>query len=189
MPIEGNQAVFVNKLKLTLRPMIGVIGVAPAEAPAPTLLAGLHGGNLDHNGVGEGAVVYLPVYVPGALLSLGDGHALMGDGELTGSGLEVATKTTIRVELLKNVGLTRPWVRDGERFSAVGFGADTDTAISDAALAMTELLARRHDLTFEDAYLLVGLVGDGVLCQTCQHPHVPAIVRIEVPWACVSPWP
>src|SRR5204863_1534762 len=88
-------------LSVPVRPMLGCIGTAPAPANgAPrTGDSGDYGGNMDFNEVVEGATVYLPVAVPGALLYFGDGHALQGDGELNGDALETSLDVEITVEV------------------------------------------------------------------------------------------
>ena len=86
LSIESDGALFSPGVRVPLRPMIGTIGTAPAGPGVPTYYPGPHGGNLDINDVTVGATIYLPVNVEGALLALGDVHAGMGDGELTGGG-------------------------------------------------------------------------------------------------------
>ena len=89
--------------------MLGCVGVAAPGDFAPTSgPAGSYGGNLDYNSVGEGATVILPVYHPGALLYVGDGHALQGDGEPTGNGIETSMDVEFSVEVRKNSKVTGP---------------------------------------------------------------------------------
>ena len=96
-------------LQFTARPMLGCIGVAAPGDFAPTSApSGNYGGNLDYNEIGEGATVVLPVFHPGALLFLGDGHALMADGEPTGTGVETSMDVEFSVELKKNAAVTGP---------------------------------------------------------------------------------
>ena len=82
IPIENNEAVFNEQIRLPLNPMIGVIGVAPEEGDISCGTPGNHGGNMDTTLIGEGATIYFPVFHEGALFSLGDVHAAMGDGEV-----------------------------------------------------------------------------------------------------------
>src|SRR5699024_8756353 len=89
VPIENEQAIFNDKIKIPLNQMIGVIGVAPEGGPVPTGTPGAHGGNMDTQIITEGAEVYFPVFTDGALFALGDFHAAMGDGEVGGSGIEI----------------------------------------------------------------------------------------------------
>src|SRR5262245_61367564 len=105
----------VIKLEFPAKPMLGCVGVAPAGDFAPTSgPSGSYGGNLDYNEIGEGSVVMLPVYHPGALLFLGDGHALQADGEPTGTGIETSLDVEFTVEVRKKANLTGPRVETAE---------------------------------------------------------------------------
>ena len=98
-PVSG-----IVKLEFPAKPMVGCVGVAPAGDFAPTSgPSGSYGGNLDYNEIGEGTVVMLPVYHPGALLFVGDGHALQGDGEPTGNGIETSMDLEFTVDVRKKV--------------------------------------------------------------------------------------
>src|SRR5689334_16271627 len=83
--VEGGTLVCDNGVRFPARPMVGVIGTCPADGEYPTAKPGPHGGNLDFNRMRVGAIAHLPVFVPGALFALGDLHASMGDGEVTGT--------------------------------------------------------------------------------------------------------
>lgn len=97
MPIENGCITFSDKVKLPLRPMIGVIGVAPANGEAiPCGSPGFHGGNMDNTMVTIGSTIYFPVFAPGALLAMGDLHAAMGDGEICGTGVEAPVPSASR---------------------------------------------------------------------------------------------
>ena len=97
------------KLEFPARPMLGCIGVAAAGDFVPTSgPAGPYGGNLDYNEIGEGATVILPVYHAGGLLFMGDGHALMADGEPTGTGVETSMDVEFSVEVKKAAKVTGP---------------------------------------------------------------------------------
>src|SRR5262245_55297839 len=103
------------KLEFPAKPMLGCVGVAPAGDFAPTSApSGSYGGNLDYNEIGEGTTVILPVYHPGALLFIGDGHALQGDGEPTGNGGETSMAVEFTVQLRKKANLTGPRVETSE---------------------------------------------------------------------------
>ena len=89
-------------------PMVGVIGTAPAEGSIACGHAGMHGGNMDSNLIKKGARVYFPVRVEGALLQMGDVHATMGNGEISGTGVETAGKIKVNTALIKNFELNWP---------------------------------------------------------------------------------
>src|SRR5215217_3776185 len=93
-------------MRLPLRPMVGVIGTAPADGVIYTAAPGPQGSNIDVNAVTLGARVHLPVHVPGALLAIGDVHASMGDGEVSGTGIEIAGEVTVRVDLVPGAALS-----------------------------------------------------------------------------------
>ncbi len=97
----AGEIIWNGKLRLPCRPMIGVIGVSPASGEIPTGTPGAHGGNMDTKLITAGTTLYLPVFVEGANLCLGDLHALMADGEVVICGVEVAGEVTLRVDVLK----------------------------------------------------------------------------------------
>ena len=106
IPIRDQQLLFSDEIILPLNPMIGVIGVAPAGEPISTGTPAEHGGNMDTKLIKEGATLYLPIFVEGALFALGDLHAAMGDGEIGGSGVEVAGEVIVTLDLIKEQTLS-----------------------------------------------------------------------------------
>ena len=107
VPIRDGMAIF-NNIFLPIRPMIGVIGVAPSGDAVPCVSPGPHGGNMDTADIIAGNKLYLPVFIPGAYLALGDLHAVMGDGEVGGTGVEIRGEVTIKINVLKDIVLTHP---------------------------------------------------------------------------------
>ena len=113
--IRDNKILFDDVLELDVDPMIGVIGTAPeGEEGIPTITPGKHGGNMDCKKITAGSIIYLPVNVDGGLLSMGDIHALMGDGEVFICGLETAGEVTVKVSVLKNTKLPVPFLYSRE---------------------------------------------------------------------------
>jgi len=166
VPIADGQADF-HGIRIPLRPMIGVLGVAPESGSWVTMDCGPYGGNMDTNDVAAGATVYLPVSQPGGLLVLGDCHAVMGDGEIGGQGLEVAATVNLRVgiepePISRHVYL----VRDG-RLMVVGCGERIADAVKDAALEMMAILERAGVLDEFNAMKLLGLAGETLFGQHC----------------------
>ena len=157
IPFEGGM------LTCAPRPMIGTIGTAPAREPASSLHYGPdHGGNLDCPEVRPGATVFLPVNVPGALLSLGDVHALMGDGEITGTALETSADVTIKVSVTPAQGeIFSPAPRlDGEDFiGSIGCAStkSVDANIKSAIADMTHRLVCQSRLSINDAVQIINL--------------------------------
>lgn len=160
-------------------PMIGTIGVAPAEAGAFSVVPPTrNGGNMDIRHVGAGATLYLPVAVEGALLSLGDGHAAQGDGEVCGTAIETTSQATIRVSLERDRHLPAPMLltdprshRTGRAFATTGIGPDLITAARDATSAMIAEIARRTTLSEIDAYLLASVAGDLKISEVVDVPN------------------
>lgn len=152
------------KLEFPTHPMLGCIGVAAPGDFAPTSApAGNYGGNLDYNQIAEGATVILPVFHPGALLYLGDGHAIMADGEPTGTGVETSMDVEFSVEILKNAGLSGPRVRTADELIALGaqpeFVSALDHALQMATTDMVRWITKEYGVEEWAAHQLIGAVG------------------------------
>jgi acetamidase/formamidase len=143
------------------RPMLGCIGVAPAGDFAPTSgPSGAYGGNIDYNRIGEGATVHLPVYQPGALLFIGDGHALQGDGEPMGAGLETSMDVQFRVTVRHGAALAGPRLETAEVIASIGsqaeFASSMNRGLQLATSDMVDWLVRDYGLQPWEAHLLIG---------------------------------
>ncbi len=152
------------KLEFPARPMLGCVGVAAPGDFVPTSgPAGSYGGNLDYNEIGEGSTVFLPVYHPGALLFLGDGHALMADGEPTGTGVETSMDVEFAVSLIKAANLTGPRVETTDYIISLGaqpeFVSSLDRALQLATTDMIRWLTTVYQLEPWAAHQLIGAVG------------------------------
>src|SRR5205085_4371644 len=121
----------LKNFTLPVRPMMGCVAVAPRGAAVPAGDSAITGGNMDSNDIVEGTTVLLPVVEPGALLYLGDGHAIMGDGEITGSGLETSMDVEFTVELVHGLNMT-PRVETPTQLIALGYGGSLDDAFKNA---------------------------------------------------------
>ncbi len=172
--------VHFGDLRFPAHPMVGVIGTAPAGPGISTSYAGPHGGNMDNRYIGAGSRVHLPVAVDGALLGIGDIHAAMGDGEITFIGLEICAEVTVRIELAKGAGTTRPLVETDEHWVTTGEGEDLGDAARMAANEMVDLLQQRLGLSFEDAYMLMSAAVDVQICQCCEPGEFPVTTRAVV---------
>jgi amidase len=159
VPIAGGVARLPGGFEVPVRPMIGVLGVAPAGAPVPCGSPGAHGGNMDTRLIGEGAVVYLPVAAPGALLAAGDLHAAMGDGEICGTGVEVAGSVTLRVDVRRDLELVNPVVETAEVVATIASADTLDEAAALATRDMAGLVMRRLGLTIAEATMLMSAAG------------------------------
>jgi len=154
----------VIKLEFPAIPMLGCIGVAASGDFAPTSgPAGSYGGNMDYNRVREGATVILPVHHPGALLYLGDGHALMGDGEATGNGVETSMDVEFSVDLARKMALDGPRLENEESIISIGsqpeFVSSLDRALQMATTDMVKWLVSEYKLEPWAAHLLVAFQG------------------------------
>lgn len=145
---------------IPLRKMIGVIGTAPKKDGVNTGTPHDHGGNLDTILIGEGAHVYLPVNVDGALLAMGDMHSSMGDGEIMGSGLEVGGTINVTVEVLKDTKLPLPLIETDELYVTLGSRETMEEASKVALNNMVDLIQTKTDLTFNQAGMLLSMAGD-----------------------------
>jgi amidase len=161
--VRDGHVVFGPDLSIPLRPMVGCVGTAPrpGAGAVSTAYSGPHGGNMDQPVVAEGARVWLPVAVDGALVSLGDVHACQGDGELSGVALEAPAEVTVTIDLVPGAGIDWPWVELPDGRVAVCTVAPTwSEARSLAVDAAMRAVERDLGLEAGDALGLVSLVGD-----------------------------
>jgi len=111
---------------------------------------------MDFSGIREGATVYLPVAQPGALLYVGDGHALQGDGELNGNALETSLDVEITVELLREKKLQGPRVENAESLMSIGLAGSLDDAFAEATSDLASWLQEDYRLTGSETAILLG---------------------------------
>ncbi|HKF41237.1 MAG TPA: acetamidase/formamidase family protein [Candidatus Acidoferrum sp.] len=145
-----------------LKPMMGCVGVAPdlASAPPGTGDSGRWGGNMDFNEIVEGATVFLPVNVPGALLYVGDGHAAQGDGELTGNALETSMDVEFTVNVLPGKRLPSPRVESSSHLMAMGLGGSLDDAFREATANMADWLMNDYKLAASEVAQVLGSAAE-----------------------------
>ncbi|HSU88313.1 MAG TPA: acetamidase/formamidase family protein [Terriglobia bacterium] len=150
-----------------LRPFWGVIAVAPPAAMGrvPSGPPSMFGGNMDNRDLVAGATLYLPVFVPGALLSIGDGHAAQGYGEVCLSAIETSLKGEIQVVLHKNKSLKQPRAETPTHFITMGLSPDLDEAAKIATREMLDWLVDMKGLSRDDAYMLASATMDLVVTQ------------------------
>jgi acetamidase/formamidase len=153
---------------LTLSPFFGSIGVAPPPLSGRLSSGppGYHAGNLDNKELGVGSSLFLPVHVEGALLSIGDGHALQGDGEVSGTAIETSLSGRIRVTLHKDKRLTWPRAETTTHIITMGLDPDLDEAARLATREMIRYLVDERGLTAADAYILCSVAVDLRVTQT-----------------------
>ena len=185
--VSADSAELLPGLTVPRIPMIGTIGVAPSEpGQTPLLVPTEAGGNLDIRNVGRGAVLRLPVRVPGALLSVGDAHASQGDGEVCGTGVETTASMQLRLDLEKGRARRTPMLetttasaRAGAALVTTGVGPDLFEAARVATLQMVEEVSRRTGLAEVDAYLLLSIVGDLKISEVVDAPNWVVSMHLE----------
>jgi len=147
----------LGQLRLHLAPMLGCFGVAPEhEQSISTSTSGPYGGNMDYRGCVAGTVIYFPVFTPGALLFLGDGHAVQGDGEIAGTGIEIAMEVEFQVELIKNKIIHWPRGENKDEIFTLGNARPLDQALQHATTEMVRWLKEDYGLDAVSAGLLLG---------------------------------
>jgi len=151
-------------LTIPLRPMVGIIGVSPTT-DFSNRRPGKHGGNLDCVDVTEGNTLWLPVHAKGALLSLGDVHAAMGEGEVGGTGIEIDAEVTITVQLHPQGGLDGPVISTPSKTAFLESGPDVREAMQAALDRAVRWLARRKNITEMDATIAASISGNARICQ------------------------
>jgi len=161
-PAGATSVQFAPGITLPMAPFFGSIGVAP-----PPLVGrissrppGYYGGNLDNKDLVVGSTLYLPVHVPGALLSIGDGHAMQGDGEVTGTALETSLRGTFELRVIKGARLKWPRAETPTKYIAMGLSEDLNEATRLAVREMVDFLMVEKKLSRDDAYMLCSLAAD-----------------------------
>jgi amidase len=146
--------------EIPLRPFLGCVGVAPPGGEARmSVTPGEWGGNMDTPEASPGHTLYLPVNVPGALLYLGDGHAVQGDGEVAGTGLEIAMKVRVQVGLLKGKAIRWPRFENDEYLMALGAYRPLDDALRIAFTELVGWVRTDYGLSDLDTYELLSKVA------------------------------
>ena len=159
-PVDG-EAIRFRDLEIPVEPVIGTIGVAPGEERYTTLVPHDHGGNLDTTDITAGNTVYFPVFQEGAMLAMGDCKAAMADGEMCGTGAEIATEIDLTLELIDEpaIGLGRPLVETPDAWKLLASAETLEEACELANRDAIGLLSAEHDLDLTQAYMLSSLVG------------------------------
>ena len=189
--VEGDTITMVsNGVTFPKRPMFGVIGVAPASGEIPTFAADRHGGNMDDNQNGIGATIHLPVFQPGGQLAIGDMHASMGDGEISGTGVEIGGTGIIKVDLIKGKAAGWPVTETKDSWITHGTTADNiDDALKNAVEEAAKLLVDEWGFTMEDAFIFLSVAGDLGIAQYCHPSPGSVIAKMRVPKISRAPKP
>ncbi|MDE3065685.1 MAG: acetamidase/formamidase family protein, partial [Acidobacteriota bacterium] len=170
-----------ERVSFPARPMFGVIGVSPESGDISTFLAGPHGGNMDDHVHGIGATLHMPVFQSGAQLAIGDMHASMGDGEISGTGVEIGGTGLIKVDLIKSKSARWPVTETADAFYTHGTAeASLDDALQSACEEASRLLVDEWGFTPEDAFMFLSVAGDLGIAQYCHPCPGSVIARMRV---------
>ncbi len=179
VPRAGERAEFLPGVRVPIVPFCGEIGVAPVDGPRSTIPPDVHGGNMDTRHLSAGATLFLPVFHEGARMSMGDGHAAQGDGEVCGTAIETPMRALVRLTVRKDVHVSGPEFQTadvttpaGRRYATDGVGPDLNQAARDAVGRMIDWLGREHGISAIDAYLLTSVAIDLRISEIVDMPNV-----------------
>jgi amidase len=163
LPIQDGEVIVSDRVRLPLHPMIGCLGLAPAQGATSSLSPAMPwAGNYDLTQIAPGATVLFPAQVPGGLFSLGDLHAAMGEHEATFIAIECAGSATVRLDVRPGMALETPRIETADRIFVIGLSScgDYSAARLQAARLLYELLTREAELTPREAYIVISARGD-----------------------------
>lgn len=163
LPIQDGEVIVSDRIRLPLRPMIGCLGLAPAQGETSTLSPAMPwAGNYDLTQIAPGATILFPAQVPGGLFSLGDLHAAMGEHEATFVAIECAGAAAVRLDVRPGLHLETPRIETADRVTVLGLSpcGDDGAARLQAARLLFDLLTGEWRLTPHEAYILISAQGD-----------------------------
>jgi acetamidase/formamidase len=166
---------------IPLEPFFGSMGVAPAPelGRVSSNPPGKHAGNLDNKELGVGSTLYIPVFAPGALFEVGDGHGAQGDGEVDQTAIETSLRGRIQLTVRKNMGkLTWPRAETATDYISMATDPDLMVATKAAIQEMVDFLAATKKLTKHEAYQVVSLAGNVAVTQLVDKPNHGVHVRL-----------
>ncbi|QLE54256.1 acetamidase/formamidase family protein [Nostoc sp. TCL26-01] len=158
-------------IKIPLKPFFGILGVATPENARSSVPPGNYGGNIDNRELQAGSRIFLPVFVPGALFSIGDGHSAQGDGEVNVTAIETSMNGRIQLKLRKDLHFVTPIADTATDIITMGFAPTLDAALELALQNMIDFLTKFANLSPEDAYVLCSLAVNFHITQVVNSPH------------------
>lgn len=178
---EKNEVEFADGIRIPLKPFAGVMGVAPdTDEMLNTIPPRANGGNLDDPNLVAGTTVYFPVFVAGALFSIGDTHAVQGHGEVSGTAMETPMRIVYEISVIKGGrSIAEPQYETDEYYATTGFATTIDEAAKKATRYMIDYLVETRGLSREQAYMLCSLAGDLKVAETVDVPHM--LVTMHMP--------
>lgn len=175
-----NTVRFADGINIPLKPFPGVLGVAPdTDSLLSTIPPRANGGNMDDPNIVEGTTVYLPVFVEGALFSIGDAHAAQGLGEVCGTAIEAPMKFLVEIELLKGSSIEEPQYENEDVYAVTAYATTIDEAAKKATRYMIQYLTKNYGLSRNDAYMLCSLAGDLKIAEVVDVPHMLVTMSIK----------
>lgn len=160
-----------SSIKIPLKPFFGILGVATPQSDRNSIPPGCYGGNIDNRELQAGSRIFLPIYVPGALFSIGDGHSAQGDGEVNVTAIETSMNGKITLKLRKDLSFTTPIAETSTDIITMGFAQTLDAALEEALKNMIDFLERFANLSAEDAYVLCSLAVNFRITQVVNSPQ------------------
>ncbi len=157
---DDGHLVFPSGLRLPLAPSVGFIATTPTYPQSSASDSGPYGGDIDMKELVAGSTIYLPVFVPGGMLTLGDVHAVVGDGAVAGTGAETSADIHMRVSIEKGMDIEGPRALTPDYFVVLSYGEDLGPAMKQAVRGMVEFLVQEKGMPPYDAYTLLSIAGD-----------------------------
>jgi len=173
-------AEFEPGIVVPLKPFFGSMGVAPAPAAGRVSSnpPGRHAGNMDNKELVAGSTLYIPVFAPGALFEIGDGHVAQGDGEVDQTAIETSLRGRLQLTVRKGMALTWPRAETATDYISMGADPDLTVATKIAIQEMVDFLAATKGLSKHRAYQLVSIAGNVAVTQLVDKPNVGVHVRL-----------
>jgi acetamidase/formamidase len=173
-------AEFLPGIVIPLKPFYGSIGIAPAPelGRVSSNPPGRHAGNLDNRELIAGSTLYIPVFAPGALLEIGDGHAAQGDGEVDQTAIETSLRGRLQLTVRKDMKLKWPRAETPTDYISMATDPDLVVATKTAIQEMVDFLVSEKKLTRHQAYQLVSIAGNVAVTQLVDKPNLGVHVRL-----------
>lgn len=163
--VKEGKVIFGNGIEIPVSPMVGVIGTAPKTRAVANMTPGEHGSNMDNTKIKAGTSLYLPVNVQGALLAIGDVHAVMADGEISTCGIEIPGEVTVKVTVEKSLKLPTPFLVTPTEYIAIASAPTLDEASEMVCRKMHDFVKQCTGADSTEIIMLLSLVGNLEICQ------------------------
>jgi len=182
MPIDRKTmtAEYAPGIVIPLRPFFGSMGVAPAPelGRVSSNPPGKHAGNMDNRELVAGTTLFIPVFAPGALFEIGDGHGAQGDGEVDQTAVETSLRGRVQLTVRKDMKLTWPRAETPTDYISMATDPDLAVATKGAIQEMVDFLAATRKLTKHQAYQVVSLAGNVAVTQLVDKPNLGVHVKM-----------